>query len=438
MLLDEIRQRWSDIGEDPSKPIVRSMGRDFSLADIAEAGRNSPADSVPAGSVVALVGDFTPLDIVTLLRLIDAGCVVVPLTDTTANQHRMFFDIAGVEWVIRHGAVERLQVNQPRHVLISQLLSSGSSGLILFSSGTTGTPKATVHNFSNLLEKFRSYRRPALRTLAFLLFDHWGGLNTLFHTLFNAGTLHVPVGRQPASVIKQAAEEGINLIPTTPSFLRLALVDHAFDGVDLSQLGLITYGTERMDQPTLDRLNQVLPDHVDIRQTYGLSELGVFRISNLSKRELWIRISDPEIEVEAREGSMWIRSPQRMLGYLNAPSPFDEEGWFNTRDLVEFNDGFFRILGRVDDVINVGGVKVHPTEVEEAAYGLPEVCYARACAEPDPFLGQHIRLELQLVDGVSVGKKEIRSKLSRVLVREQMPHRIEFQDIPITARFKRA
>ena len=135
---------------------------------------------------------------------------------------------------------------------------------------------------------------------------------------------------------------------------------------------------------------------------------------------------------------MWIRSPHRMLGYLNAPSPFDEDGWFNTRDLVEFEEDFFRVLGRIDDIINVGGVKVYPGEIEQAAYGLSEVCYAKASGEPDPFLGQHIRLNLQLVDGVSVSKREIRAKLSQLLVREKMPHRIEFQSVPITARFKRA
>jgi len=438
MLLEEIKQRWSEIGEPSNKPILRSSGRDFSLDDIVEASRSGTAGSVPPGSVVALIGDFTPLAIVTLLQLIDAGSIIVPLTETTVPQHELFFGVAGVEWVIRNGSLERLQVNHPRKPLISQLVSTGSSGLILFSSGITGTPKAAVHNFSNLLEKFRSYNRPALRTLAFLLFDHWGGLNTLFHTLFNAGTLHVPLSRQPTEVIRQAADEGINLIPTTPSFLRLALVSNAFDGVDLSQLRLVTYGTEPMDQTTLDRLNQALPDHVDIRQTYGLSELGVFRIRNRSKRELWIRISDPDIEVQARDGVMWIRSPHRMLGYLNAPNPFDEDGWFNTRDQVEFDEEFFRVLGRIDDVINVGGVKVHPGEIEQAAYGLSEVCYAKPIGEPDPFLGQHIRLNLQLVEGVSVSKREIRDKLSQVLVRDKMPHRIEFQTVPITARFKRA
>jgi hypothetical protein len=103
MLLDEIKQRWSDIGEPHDKPLLRSMGRDVSLDDISQASGSSPVDSVPPGSTVALIGDFTPLDIVTLLKLIDAGCIVVPLTDTTSELHAQFFDVAGVEWVIQRG-----------------------------------------------------------------------------------------------------------------------------------------------------------------------------------------------------------------------------------------------------------------------------------------------------------------------------------------------
>ena len=435
MLLDEIRNRWADAGSAFSRPIIRMGASSVSLDDILHANRNV-VDSIPPCSVVAHIGEFTHSDISMLLGLIDSGCIIAPLTDSTAHQHELFFDDIGAEWVIQSGDARSRPVKHPAHPLIAELKSKKTAGLILFSSGTTGAPKAAVHDFSKLLDKFRAYKRPPLRTLAFLLFDHIGGLNTLFHTLYNAGTIHVPISRQPSAVMKQVVEEKINLIPTTPSFLRLALVERAFGGLDLSQLKLVTYGTERMDQTTLDRLNQTLPDHVDIRQTYGMSELGIFPVKNRSKRELWICITDPNIEVEARDGVLWIRSPHRMLGYLNAPGPFDKNGWFNTRDLVEFDGRYLRILGRNDEVINVGGIKVHPKEIEEAAYALPEVCYAKVQGEPNPLLGQHIRLDVHLVEGVSISKGEIRAKLSKLLGREKMPHRIGFREIPITDRFK--
>ena len=438
MLLNEFRLRWEDKGKSTGSPVLVSESTVLSLDDIAEAGRHAIKE-IPPKSVVALVGDFNAPSIAILLKLIDERCVIAPLTDTTARQQERFFDIMGAQWIVTQAGVrERATASSP-HPLISDFRGSrDSAGLILFSSGTTGEPKAALHDFGTLLDKFRDYSRPALRTLAFLLFDHIGGLNTLFHTLYNAGSIHIPVSRRPTVVLRQVANEQINLLPTTPSFLRLALVEGAFDGIDLSHLNLITYGTERMDQATLDRLNATLPAHVDIRQTYGMSELGIFPLKTRSRKELWIRIADPHIAVETRDDVLWIRSPHRMLGYLNAPSPFDEAGWYNTKDLVAVDGDYFRVVGRIDEVINVGGIKVQPAEVEEAALRLPEVCYAKAEGEPDPFLGQHIRLTVQLVEGVSLSKREIRRKLAKLVSREKMPHRIDIGQVALTARFKRA
>lgn len=436
MLIKEISERWAERGISTRNPVIYYRGRSISLEDIAGAS-GRPSIFPPARSVVAHVGDFTPRDISTLLGLIDEGCIIAPLTVGTARQHEEFFDIIGAEWIISEGEARKRPSHQPQNSLITQLKERSRPGLILFSSGTTGVPKASLHDLSKLLDKFRQYNRPVLKTLAFLLFDHIGGINTLLHTLYNAGTIHVPLNRRPTSVMKQVEEEGINLIPTTPSFLRLALVEGAFDGRDLSSLRIVTYGTESMDQTTLDRLNQALPEHVDIRQTYGMSELGIFPVRNRSKRELWIRIADPNIDIEVRDGVLWVRSPHRMLGYLNAASPFDENGWFNTRDLVETGGDYFRIMGRTDDVINVGGLKVQPRDVEDAVYNLPEVCYAKASGEDDPFLGQHITLSVQLVEGVTISKRELRAKLSRLLDRDRMPHRIRFQQVAISERFKR-
>ena len=277
MLLEEIRQRWEDAGVPTDQPIIRSGGSITSLDDILGAD-SSVVDSIAPGSVVAHVGEFTPRDIGVLLRLIDKSCIIAPLTDTTALQHESFFRILRAAWVIRDGEIIQRNVDSPDPQMMADLRSAGSPGLVLFSSGTTGEPKGALHDFSKLLDKFRLYRRPALKTLAFLLFDHIGGLNTLFHTLYNAGTIHVPISRRPTRLMKQVVEESVNLLPTTPSFLRMGLVEDAFRDMDLSQLKLVTYGTEPMDQPTLDRLNDILPDHVDIRQTYGMSELGILPI----------------------------------------------------------------------------------------------------------------------------------------------------------------
>src|SRR6185369_16038370 len=85
--------------------------------------------------------------------------------------------------------------------------------------------------------------------------------------------------------------------------------------------------------------------------------------------------------------TLWIRSSWAMLGYLNAPSPFDDEGWFNTGDLVETDGEYVRILGRKSDIINVGGQKVYPAEVESVVLEMDNIVDAIVTGRPSPVTG---------------------------------------------------
>ena len=79
-----------------------------------------------------------------------------------------------------------------------------------------------------------------------------------------------------------------------------------------------------------------------------------------------------------------------MLGYLNAPSPFDDEGWMNTEDLVEVDGEYMRILGRQSEIINVGGTKVYPTEVENVLMGMDNIRDVTVYGEPHPIVGRAV------------------------------------------------
>ena len=98
-----------------------------------------------------------------------------------------------------------------------------------------------------------------------------------------------------------------------------------------------------------------------------------FRSQSRDDGSLWVRLVGEGFDLQVRAGRLWIKAQSSMLGYLNAPSPFDEDGWYNTHDVVEVDGPYVRILGRTTELINVGGQKVYPSEVESALLELHNV-----------------------------------------------------------------
>src|SRR5690606_14521139 len=146
-------------------------------------------------------------------------------------------------------------------------------------------------------------------------------------------------------------------LPTTQTFLNLTLLGKAWEGLDLSSLQLITYGTEPMPEATLKAVHERFPE-VQLLQTYGLSELGILRSKSRSSDSLWVKVGGEGFETRIVDGLLEIKAQSAMLGYLNAPSPFTPDGWFRTGDAVEVDGEWLRILGRKSEMINVGGEKV--------------------------------------------------------------------------------
>jgi acyl-CoA synthetase (AMP-forming)/AMP-acid ligase II len=202
-------------------------------------------------------------------------------------------------------------------------------------------------------------------------------------------------------------------------------------------LKVITYGTERMDQPTLDELCRLLPN-VDFRQTFGMSELGIVRAKSEARDSLYMRIGGEGVETRVVDGALQIRSETRMLGYLNADSPFDAEGWYDTKDIVEAKGDYYRITGRVSDVINVGGLKFMASEVERVALMFPGVSLVKAVARKNPITGQHVELMVQAAAEGDVDREKMMIFLKEHLQPHMVPKRICLEDVSIGHRFKRA
>ena len=398
--------------------------------------KQKPIDfsEINRGDVVALIGDFDPLSILTLLNLIELDVIVVPLTKETKEQHAYFFESALVDAVIEDGRVSRIS-HTFSHKVISQLRAKKHAGLVLFSTGTTGRPKAILHDLTLFLKRFET-PRPTLRTINFLLFDHIGGINTLFHTLFNKGVVIAPTRRTVDSILETCEKHNAEVLPTTPTFLRMMLMSGEVPAKVPASLKIITYGTERMDQPTLNELCLRLPE-VDFRQTFGMSELGIVRVKSEARDSLFMKIGGEGVETRVVNSVLHIRSKSRMLGYLNAPSPFDKEGWFDTKDVVEERDGLYKVTGRLGDVINVAGLKFMASEVERVAVQFPNVSLVKVLGKENPITGQHVELLVQPAADQVLDKNDLKDYLESNLQPHMVPKRIKIEKIAIGHRFKR-
>jgi acyl-coenzyme A synthetase/AMP-(fatty) acid ligase len=396
-------------------------------AEVAKHLTRLEADGVPECSVVALEADFQPEAVAALLALIERGAVIVPLTSTVEASKPRFRTIAEVEWVVEvddRGVRSRPTGTTAQHPLLLGLKEQAHPGLVLFSSGSTGEPKGALHDFVPLLEKFQT-PRPARRTMAFLLFDHIGGINTLLHTLSNGGTLVVLHDRAPEVVCQAIETNRVELLPTSPTFINLLLVSGAHQRYDLSSLQLLTYGTEPMSEGTLRRIHEALPD-VQLQQTYGLSELGILRSKSKSSDSLWVKIGGEGFETRVVDGLLEIKARSAMLGYLNAASPFTDDGWFKTGDRVEVDGDYYRILGRISEVINVGGNKVDPVEVEDALLQLDGVQDAVVFGEPHDLLGRIVvaRVRLAEEEDAAAFRSRMRTGLAATLPRYKIPQKV--------------
>jgi long-chain acyl-CoA synthetase len=383
---------------------------------------------IAPGSSIAICGDYSPkLCALTLAALLNRN-VIVPLATASARRWDQMIKVAEVGFVIRFDGDDARWSATGRavsHPLLRQLVHQGAPGLILFSSGSTGDSKASVLDFNRLLAKFQDVR-PAYRTLGFLLLDHIGGINTLFHVLCHGGTLVTADDRGPRSVCTAIETHRVQLLPTTPTFLRMLLIADAVKQHDLSSLKIITYGTEPMPASTLAAVREAFPA-VRLKQTYGLSELGILPTQSRSSDSPWLKLGGGTFEHRIVDGVLWLRSQTAMLGYLNASSPFDAEGWFNTQDLVEVDGEYVRILGRKSELINVGGEKVHPTEIENVLLQLENVKDATVRGTPSPVTGEVVaaRITLKHTEDPELFRRRVRKFCQGRLERYKMPAVIE-------------
>ena len=395
------------------------------------------------GTVCGILGDYSPQTCALFFALMEAKAILVPFTHNVEREMPAFMEIAGVQRLFRFDAADSWTIetfeNVPQNELVLSFLERRLPGLIVFTSGSTGKPKGILHDCERVMRKF-VVEREGWRTVLFLMMDHFGGFNTLLSAFAYGGVGICVPDRNPDAICRTIEQSRATLLPTTPTFLNMLILSGSYKDLDISSIKLITYGTEVMPEATLQKIRTIFPN-ARLKQTYGLSELGVLRSKSKSDDSPWVRIGGEGFEVKVVDNVLWVRSEANMVGYLNAPNPFDEEGWMCTGDQVEVRGEYMRILGRKSEVINVGGQKVFPVEVETVLLGTDNVCEVTVYGSPHPLMGQvvHARVSLHTPEDPIALTERLRKFCLERMARYKVPMRftIVSEDEQYSERFKK-
>jgi len=380
---------------------------------------------IKSAEVVSIVSDYSFYSISLLLALYRNKNIIVPIASTVEKeiQDRVQESFTDKTVTIENGKYTVVSNHHnSTHEMIDSLKNSSSSGLILFSSGSTGKPKAMIHDFDKLVNHYEGKKSKSMNMLVFLMFDHIGGLNTLLNILSMGATMIIPQNRNADDICKLVQEYKIRVLPSSPTFLNLILMNKADEKYDLNSLRMITYGTEAMPESLLLRLKEKFAK-TKFLQTFGTSETGIANASSKSSNSTYMKISDENLEYKIVDNELWLKSKTQVMGYLNASMDSFEDGWFKTGDLVEIEDDYIKIIGRNKELINVGGEKVIPNEVESLILCIPEVEDAMVYGEKNVITGQTVVCDVVL--NVDIDVKE-----AKKIIRKYCKNKIDNYKIP--------
>lgn len=305
---------------------------------------------------------------------------------------------------------------------------------ILLTSGTTGVPKMVVHHLSTLTgaitEGAASSDPPVWST--FYDIRRYGGLQILFRALLGGGSLLISDARESVQdFLGQAGEIGISHISGTPTHWRRALMSPAARRIAPRYVRL---SGEIADQAILDCLRAFYPDAA-IGHAFASTEAGVaFEVRDglAGFPASWIG-REGGVELRVADGSLRIRSARGARRYLDGrASVADDQGFVDTGDMVELRGDRYHFIGRRDGTVNVGGLKVHPEEVEAVINRHPRVQMSLVRARKNPITGFLLtadvlpRLQPDGPRASDLLKEEITAACRRGLAEYKVPVAIRF------------
>ena len=337
-------------------------------------------------------------------------------------------------------------------------LTDEDDAAIYFSSGTTGFPKAILHNHESLMHaaKVEQKHHGQTKDDVFLCIPplyHTGAKMHWFGSLISGGRAVLLKGTTPETILSAISQEGCTivwlLVPWAQDILaaldrgELKLSDYKLD-----QLRLMHIGAQPVPRSLVKHWKEYFPHH-QYDTNYGLSEsigpgcvhLGVENIDKVGAIGVpgygWqAKIVDEERQEVKRGdvGELAVKGPGVMTCYYNDPKAtsevLDSDGWLYTGDMaMQDEDGFYYLVDRKKDVIISGGENLYPVQIEDYLRGLPAILDVAVIGLADKRLGEIAAAIIQVKEGYTLTEDEV-SEFCMKLPKYKRPHRIIFAEVP--------
>ena len=419
-LVDDARR------EHACRPALRWAGGAWSYAELSSA-----ADAVVneraawRGRRVGILCRRAERQIALLVALdrLGATAFLIPssLTPTAVESLRTQYELCEL-------AGDELAANPPAS---ESLTASDATGVVLFTSGTSGPPKPAVHTWQSLSAAVsRHPRNVGRRWLLAYDLARFAGLQVMLQSLATAGTLCVPASRDPQDVLRCLGDDQVEFASGTPTFWRMLLGAATKEELAACSLAQITLGGEAVDQGVLDRLREAFPQ-ARISHIYASTEMGTCFVVNDGRAGFPASyLNDTTLPTRlkiADDGELLIASERSMKEYLGEAKT-EREPWFATGDMVRLDGDRVYFVGRRTECINVGGAKVFPADVERVIRAVPGVREVRVFPVASSIVGQLVAAEIE--PSTQPAPEELRNAVlaacRRELVKYQVPAQLKF------------
>src|SRR5712691_7015415 len=334
----------------------------------------------------------------------------------------------------------------PLHVTCSPVIEPMTVGRlaphqtewVLFTSGTTGAPKMVTHSLSGLTAAIKrsQNRKDPVVWGTFYDIRRYGGLQIFLRAVLDGGSLVLSEAKEPtASHLVRLGKRGVTHISGTPSHWRRALMSSAGDAISPQYVRL---SGEIADQAILDNLRAFYPQ-ARIGHAYASTEAGVgFDVNDgLEGFPASMIGQSGDVQMKVVDGSLQIRSNRTATQYIGGAvaALADHEGFVDTGDMLELRGDRYHFVGRKGGIINVGGLKVHPEEVEAIINRHPDVRMSLVRSRKNPFTGSIVVAEIVLKEQPESGgagaqvaalRREILERCRAALPQHKVPVMISF------------